>query len=71
MDCTQKRKSGFCLENATMFQIQNMFENGKPNIVLNLYGNKIDNIHLQISYVQKNILYNLYTENYNLHLQVI
>jgi len=31
MDYTQKRESGFCLENATMFQ---MFENGKPDIVL-------------------------------------
>ena len=31
---TQKRESGFCLENATMFQIQDMFENVKPNIVL-------------------------------------
>ena len=26
-------KVGFCLENATMFQIQDMFENGKPNIL--------------------------------------
>ena len=26
-------KSGFCLKNATMFQIQDMFENGKPDIV--------------------------------------
>ena len=33
MDYTQKRKGGFCLENATMFQIQDIFENGKPNIV--------------------------------------
>ena len=33
-DYTQKRESGFCLENATMFQIQNMFENGKPDLVL-------------------------------------
>ena len=32
---TQKRESGFCLENATMFQIQEMFQNGKPAIVLN------------------------------------
>ena len=31
---TQKRESGFCLENATMIQIQDMFENGKPGIVL-------------------------------------
>ena len=29
-----KTGSGFCLENATMIQIQNMFENGKPDIVL-------------------------------------
>ena len=34
MDNTQKRESGFCLENATMIQIQDMFENGKPGIVL-------------------------------------
>ena len=34
VDYTQKRESGFCLENATMFQIQDMFENGKPDIVL-------------------------------------
>ena len=34
MDYTQKRESGFCLENAPMFQIQDMLENGKPNIVL-------------------------------------
>ena len=27
-------KVGFCLGNATMFQIQAMFENGKPDIVL-------------------------------------
>ena len=40
-----------------MFQIQDMFQNGKPNVVLKLYGNKIDNLHLQISYVQKNILH--------------
>ena len=26
--------NGFCLENATMFQIQDMFENGKPDIFL-------------------------------------
>ena len=25
---------GFCLDNATMIQIQDMFENGKPDIVL-------------------------------------
>ena len=30
----QKRVSGVCLENATMFQIQDMSENGKPDIVL-------------------------------------
>jgi len=34
VDYTQKRESGFCPENATMFQIQDMFENGKPNFVL-------------------------------------
>jgi len=28
------RKNGFCLENTTMFQIQDMFENGKLDIVL-------------------------------------
>ena len=33
-DYTQKRESGFRLENATMFQIQNMFKNEKPDIVL-------------------------------------
>ena len=27
-------ESGICLENATMIQIQDMFENGKPDIVL-------------------------------------
>ena len=31
---TQKRESGFCLENAKMIKIQDMFENGKPDIVL-------------------------------------
>ena len=34
MDYTQKRECGLCLENATLFQIQDMFENGKPDIVL-------------------------------------
>ena len=34
MDNTQKRQSGFCLENETVFQIQDMSENGKPDIVL-------------------------------------
>ena len=29
-----KREVGFCLENATMFPIQDMFENGIPDIVL-------------------------------------
>ena len=29
-----KWESGFCLENATMIQIQDMFENEKPDIVL-------------------------------------
>ena len=33
-DNTQKRESGFCLENAIMVQIQDMFENVKPDIVL-------------------------------------
>ena len=32
-DYAQKRESGFCFENATMIQIQDMFENGKPDIV--------------------------------------
>ena len=36
MDYTQKRDSGFCLENATIFQIQDIFENGKPKIVLKM-----------------------------------
>ena len=31
---TQKRESRFSLENAKMFKIQDMFENGKPDIVL-------------------------------------
>ena len=31
---TQKRESGVSLENAKMFKIQDMFENGKPDIVL-------------------------------------
>jgi len=34
VDYSQKRESGFCLENATMFQTQDMFENEKPDIVL-------------------------------------
>ena len=34
LNYTQKRESGVCLEHATMIQIQDMFENGKPNIVL-------------------------------------
>ena len=34
LDYTRKRESGFCIENATMFQIQDMFENGKPDIFL-------------------------------------
>ena len=33
-DYAQKRGSGFCLENATMIQIQDMFEKGKPDIDL-------------------------------------
>ena len=33
-DYTQKQESGVCLENATMIQIQDMFENEKPDIVL-------------------------------------
>ena len=33
---TQKRESGFSLENAKMFKIQDMFENGKPDIVLKM-----------------------------------
>jgi len=32
-DYTQKQESGVCLGNATMIQIQDMFENGKPNIL--------------------------------------
>ena len=35
-DYTQKRESGFCLENATMIKIQDMFENGKPDVVLKM-----------------------------------
>ena len=31
---SQKRECGVCLENATMISIQDMFENGKPDIVL-------------------------------------
>ena len=34
MEYTQKREIGFSLENATMFQIQDMFENEKPDIIL-------------------------------------
>ena len=30
----QKLVSRFCLVNATMIQIQDMFQNGKPDIVL-------------------------------------
>ena len=33
-DYTQKQESGVCLKNATMIQVQVMFENGKPDIVL-------------------------------------
>ena len=33
--------SGFCLENATMFQIQDMFENGKPDIACLENGQEI------------------------------
>ena len=33
-DYTQKRESGFCLENATMIQTMNKFENGKPDTAL-------------------------------------
>ena len=32
----QKLESGFCLETAKMIQIQDMFENGKPDIVLKM-----------------------------------
>ena len=31
-DYTQKRESGFCFKNATLFQIQDKFEDRKPNI---------------------------------------
>ena len=31
---TQKRESGVCPEKAKMIKIQDMFENGKPDIVL-------------------------------------
>ena len=37
LNYTQKRESGVCLENPTMIQIlqiQEMFENGKPDIIL-------------------------------------
>ena len=34
VDIYSKRENGFCLEIATMFQIQDMFENGTPDIVL-------------------------------------
>ena len=34
MDYTQKRESWFCLENATKIQIQDMFQNGIPDIVM-------------------------------------
>ena len=33
-DDFQKQESGFCLENETMIQIQDMFEDRKPDIVL-------------------------------------
>ena len=32
----KKRERGFCLENATKFHIQDMFENGKPDIILKM-----------------------------------
>ena len=36
LNCGLYLKTGkdFCLENATLIQIQDMFENGKPDIVL-------------------------------------
>jgi len=34
VDYTQKRESWFCLENATKIQIQDMFQNGIPDIVM-------------------------------------
>ena len=50
MDYTQKRESGFCLENETMVQIQDMFENGKPNIVLKKVSLKLGTVVLVIVY---------------------
>jgi len=50
VDYTQKRESGFCLENETMFQIQDMFENGKPNIVLKKVSLKLGTVVLVIVY---------------------
>ena len=34
VDYTQKRESQVCLGNVTVFQIQDMFKIGKPDIVL-------------------------------------
>ena len=34
MDYTQKQESGFCLDHATMYKIQDMFQDGKPVTVL-------------------------------------
>ena len=50
MDYTQKRGSGVCLENETMFQIQDMFENGKPNIVLKKVSLKLGTVVLVVFY---------------------
>ena len=36
VDYTQKRGSGVCLGNVTVFQIEDMFKNGKPDIVLKM-----------------------------------
>ena len=37
-DYTQKQESWVCLKNATMIQIQDMFENGKPCLEMQVKG---------------------------------
>ena len=56
MDYTQKQESGFCLENATMIQLQDMFENGKSDIVLKTVKSFNINRTPFIILIPKNIL---------------
>ena len=54
MDYTQKRENGLCLEYATVFQIQDMFENEKPDIVLKRSTNIIKKNSYYNSNLKKN-----------------